>query len=157
MSGSARLASPARRRRIALVAAARYYRLASVGCEASLRVLICDDVADIGEGLALLLESQGHTAMVCHRGQDCLAKAREWKPHLVLIDLGLPDISGYTIAREIRKLDFGNDVTLVAFTAYAEPRDMRLAAQAGFDTHVKKSADPQLLVEIAAGIRPNRP
>jgi two-component system CheB/CheR fusion protein len=121
-----------------------------------LRILLCDDQPDIVQSLALLFQSQGYETVVTYDGAACLAKAREWKPHVAFIDIGLPDISGYQVAREIRALPFGKDVTLVAFTGYGKAEDVRSAAEAGFDQHVKKGGDPVALVEIAARVTRNR-
>ena len=121
-----------------------------------LRILLCDDQPDIVKSLALLFESQGYETALTYDGQSCVAKAREWRPHLAFLDIGLPDISGYEVAAEIRRLPFGQDVMLVAFTGYGKPEDIRKADEAGFDQHVKKGGDPVILVEIAARVTRNR-
>ena len=121
-----------------------------------LRILLCDDQPDIVQSLALLFESQGYETALTYDGQSCLAKAREWKPHLAFIDIGLPDLSGYEVATEIRRMPFGKDVMLVAFTGYGKPEDVEKADAAGFDHHVKKGGDPVVLVEIAARLVRNR-
>jgi CheY-like chemotaxis protein len=123
----------------------------------TVRVLLCDDNPDVIASLALLLESEGVATALSHAGRTCIDKARQWRPHLVFIDIGLPDMTGYEVAREIRQMDFGNDVTLVAYTGYGEAEDVQRAAQAGFDTHMKKGTDPVLLVELATRLKPNRP
>ena len=121
-----------------------------------LRILLCDDQPDIVKSLALLFESQGYETALTYDGQSAVAKAREWKPHLAFLDIGLPDLSGYDVAREIRNLPFGRDIMLVAFTGYGKPEDVRQADEAGFDHHVKKGGDPVVLVEIAARLVRNR-
>ena len=121
-----------------------------------LRILLCDDQPDIVQSLALLFESQGYETALTYDGQSCIAKAREWKPHLAFLDIGLPDLSGYEVAAEIRRLPFGKDIMLVAFTGYGKPEDVEKADQAGFDQHVKKGGDPVVLVEIAARLVRNR-
>jgi two-component system CheB/CheR fusion protein len=117
-----------------------------------LRILLCDDQADVVQSLALLFESQGYETALTYDGASCIAKAREWKPHVAFIDIGLPDISGYDVAREMRALSFGRELILVAFTGYGKPEDLRRAREAGFDQHVKKGGDPVALVEIAARV-----
>ena len=121
------------------------------------RVLLCDDNADAISTLCLLLESEGHEVSMCHAGLACIEKARSWRPHVVLVDIGLPDVSGYAVAREIRQLPFGRDVMLIAFTGHGHPQDMRFGAAAGFDAHMTKGTDPMLLVELAARARAARP
>jgi CheY-like chemotaxis protein len=122
-----------------------------------IRILLCDDQPDIVQSLALLFQSQGYETAVTCDGASCLEKARAWKPHLVLVDIGLPDRSGYEVAGELRRLPFGKDLTLVAFTGYGKPADVQRAEEAGFDHHVKKGGDPVALVEIAARVTRKRP
>ena len=117
-----------------------------------LRILLCDDQPDIVQSLALLFQSQGYDTAVTYVGSSCVHKARAWKPHLALVDIGLPDISGYEVATGLRALPFGKDLTLVAFTGYGKPEDVQRAEEAGFDHHVKKGGDPVALVEIAARV-----
>lgn len=114
------------------------------------RVLLCDDEPDAVNTLRLLLESEGHEVSVCHAGLACIEKARSWQPHIVVVDIGLPDVTGYAVAREIRQLPRGSEMILVAFTGYGHPQDVRLGAAAGFDAHMTKGTDPMLLVELAA-------
>lgn len=120
------------------------------------RILLCDDNADAANSLQLLLESEGHEVSVCYTGLACIAKARDWRPHLVVVDIGLPDVSGYAVAHEIRQMPFGRDVILVAFTGHGHPQDVRFGAAAGFDAHMTKGTDPMLLVELAARTRAAR-
>jgi len=122
----------------------------------ALRILFCDDQPDIVQSLAMLFDSQGYETAVCYDGKTAVQKALAWKPHLAFLDIGLPDISGYDVAAQIRKLPFGKDVTLVAFTGYGKPEDLQRAEEAGFDQHVKKGGDPIVLVEIAARLTRNR-
>lgn len=121
-----------------------------------LRILLCDDQPDIVQSLAMLFDSQGYETAVTFDGGSCIAKARDWKPHLAFLDIGLPDITGYEVAAEIRRMSFGADVTLVAFTGYGKREDLDRAAKAGFDQHVKKGGDPIVLVEIAARLTRKR-
>lgn len=116
----------------------------------SLRVLLCDDNSDAVDSLSMLLQSEGHETEVCYSAQACVEKARGWGPHLVLVDIGLPDASGRWVAEQIRQMPFGRDVVLVAFTGQDDGEDLRAGAAAGFDTHMLKGKDPVLLVELAA-------
>ncbi|HET7366627.1 MAG TPA: response regulator [Burkholderiales bacterium] len=117
------------------------------------RILLCDDDADAVDTLRLLLESEGHEVSVCHAGLACIEKARSWQPHIIVVDIGLPDVSGYAVAREIRQMPCGREVILVALTGYGHPQDIRFGAAAGFDAHMTKGTDPILLVELAARTR----
>jgi CheY-like chemotaxis protein len=116
----------------------------------ALRILLCDDNRDFVSTLALLLQSEGHETWHCFLGRAAIDKARRWQPDLALIDIGLPDITGYAVAQEIRRMHFAKELTLVAVTGYAEPEDVRLAAAAGFDLHIKKGTDSMMFVELAA-------
>lgn len=129
----------------------------SPGVNRALRVLLCDDNADAAATLALLFQSHGHSSAICYRADQCIAKAREWRPHLAIIDIGLPDLPGYAVASAIRMMDFGADVTLIAYTGYDDPHDIERATEAGFDVHLSKSADPGRLIQLAAALKPDRP
>lgn len=122
----------------------------------ALRILFCDDQPDIVHSLAMLFDAQGYATAVTYNGRSCVDKARAWQPHLAFLDIGLPDISGYEVASEMRRLPFGDDLVLVAFTGYADPADVKRAKDAGFDRHVKKGGDPVMLVDIAARVAPKR-
>lgn len=121
-----------------------------------LRILFCDDQPDVVQSLAMLFDPPRYQTAITSSGLECVARAREWKPHLAFLDIGLPDISGYEVASEIRRLPFGTDVVLVAFTGYGDAADIVRATEAGFDQHVKKGGDPLALVEIAARLNPRR-
>src|SRR2546423_13388194 len=111
----------------------------------ALRILLCDDNPDFVATLALLLESEGHDIWKCLLGRACIDKAREWQPELALIDIGLPDVTGYAVAQEIRRMAFAKELTLVAVTGYAEPEDVRHAAAAGVDRPLQQGNDPMLV------------
>jgi CheY-like chemotaxis protein len=123
----------------------------------ALRILFCDDQPDIVRSLASLFDlQQGYETVLTYSGLECIRKASEWRPHLAVLDIGLPDVTGYEVAAQIRRMPFGASVMLVAFTGYGEPADVQRATEAGFDRHVKKGADPIQLVEIAAQLRGRR-
>lgn len=114
-----------------------------------MRVLICDDNADGADTLAVLLRSHGHDVRVSYAGGECLRQALEWKPALAFLDIGLPDMTGYGVARQLRA-SFGADVLLVAVTGYDSPEDRTVSAEAGFDLHLSKPVQLDRLVSIAA-------
>jgi CheY-like chemotaxis protein len=119
-----------------------------------LRILLCDDQPDIVQSLALLFQSQGYETVVTYDGAACLAKAREWKPHVAFIDIGLPDISGYQVAREIRASEGGERIYLVALTGYGQPIDRRRALESGFNEHMVKPVDRERLMRTVVDIEP---
>ena len=115
-----------------------------------LRILLCDDNTDAVGSLAVLLEEEGYEPSVCYSAKACVEKARQCAPHLVVVDIGLPDASGHWVAEQIRRMPFGKDVVLVAFTGQENADDLRAGVAAGFDAHMTKGQDPVLLLELAA-------
>jgi DNA-binding response OmpR family regulator len=102
------------------------------------RILLVDDDPDSSEPLSLLLQSKGHETRVATDGAQAISVADEFKPNCVLLDLGLPRMDGYEVARRLRDRPYGSDVVLVALTGWAG-RDIRSrAAEAGFDYHIVK-------------------
>lgn len=120
-----------------------------------MRVLVVDDNRDAADGLALLLGIAGHEARATYCGADALALARESRPDVILLDLGMPGMDGYQVARELRRDPATGGVTLVALTGWGLDEDRARAAEAGFDRHVTKpvsfDALRQLLADIASG------
>jgi PAS domain S-box-containing protein len=102
------------------------------------RVLVIEDDADSRECLKLLLETEGHAVALSSTGAAALAEAATFQPDIALVDVGLPDMDGYEVARRLRMLPGGKDVKLIAITGYGADKDRRRAKQAGFDVHVTK-------------------
>jgi CheY-like chemotaxis protein len=124
------------------------------------RVLVAEDIPDAAEMLRLMLESMGHQVRVAADGVQAVAIAREFAPEIALLDIGMPRMDGYEAARQIRAV-LGRDVILVALTGWGQEDDQRRARDAGFDRHLTKPADPDVLEELitsaAAGrIQPRR-
>jgi PAS domain S-box-containing protein len=112
----------------------------------SLRMVLVEDQDDGREALAALLERRGHAIRQAATGQQGVDVAVESAPDVVLVDIGLPDISGYEVARRLREA-LGRRVQLVALTGYGQPQDRARAEQAGFDAHLVKPVDPTRLLE----------
>jgi PAS domain S-box-containing protein len=106
------------------------------------RVLVVDDNEDAADSLAELLRLLGHAVDVAYDGPSALAHARAEPPDAVLCDLGLPGMSGYDVARQLRAAGAGG-ARLIAVSGYAQPEDVERALQAGFDAHVAKPPDPR--------------
>jgi DNA-binding response OmpR family regulator len=102
------------------------------------RVLVVDDDRDIAESCAVLLQLAGFEAMTACKGRDALQLACEFHPHVVLLDIGLPDLSGYDVARRLKADLTLPTITLVAITAYASEEHRRQARAAGFDHYLVK-------------------
>jgi PAS domain S-box-containing protein len=120
------------------------------GQDAPLRVLVVDDNRDSAESMALLLRVSGHQAWVASDGAGALALAREHSPGAVVLDIGLPGMDGYQVARALRALPQTGDSLLIALTGYGQEEDRRRSQDAGFDKHFVKPVDPESLFEALA-------
>jgi two-component system, sensor histidine kinase len=109
------------------------------------RVLVIEDNPDARASLRLLLKLFGCEVEVAGDGIAGLRKALEWRPDAAVVDIGLPLIDGYQVARSVRAA-LGERVRLVAVTGYASPWDRDLAFLAGFDAHLPKPANPEALL-----------
>jgi CheY-like chemotaxis protein len=116
----------------------------------SLRVLVVDDNADAAQMLAALLEVQGHAVSVEYDARGALARARSEQPDVLLLDIGLPDMDGYELARRLRAQPENANATLVALTGYGQNQDRDEARQAGFDHYLVKPADLNEVNEVLA-------
>lgn len=114
------------------------------------RVLIIDDNADSAEALALLTQSWGHQVAVAHDGPGALALAESFAPESVLVDIGLPGMDGYEVARRLREQTRYRDLVLVALTGYGREEDRSAARAAGFDDHLVKPAEIEALEGVLA-------
>jgi signal transduction histidine kinase/ActR/RegA family two-component response regulator len=121
--------------------------------QAPLRVLIVDDNVDAAAMLATLLELDGHEVSVEHDGRSGLQRARLDRPQVLLLDIGLPDMDGYQLAREVRKLPDLAGAVLVALTGYGQGQDRLEAERSGFDHHLVKPASMERISEILAQAR----
>jgi CheY-like chemotaxis protein len=118
-----------------------------------LKVLVVDDNEDAAITLSMILEVHGHTTEVAHDGLQALAAAREFKPAVVFLDIGLPRMNGYEVARAMRKIPELAHVVLVALTGWGAESDRALSKEAGFDYHLTKPVElatvQTLLVSLA--------
>jgi CheY-like chemotaxis protein len=119
-----------------------------------LRVLLADDDRDGALTLSALLELEGYEVRAVHGGQEALDAAREFRPHVMLIDIGMPKITGYEAARRLRQR-YGEDCpVLIAVTGWKQASDKILATLAGFDHHVAKPYDPAALITLLSKLTP---
>jgi two-component system CheB/CheR fusion protein len=116
----------------------------------SRRVLVVDDNLDQAVSLGKLLEMMGHEVHVTYDGLRALDAAEEFRPEVALIDIGLPGIDGYELARRLRRSPHLEHTVLVAQTGWGQPSDQLLSEQAGFDFHLVKPVAPERLIEILA-------
>jgi CheY-like chemotaxis protein len=117
------------------------------------RVLVVDDNIDAAESTAAFLRLEGHEVKAVHDGLQALASLKVFDPHVVVLDIGLPGLDGYAVARQLRERGDTSHVLLIALTGYGQKEDRSRAAEAGFDYHFVKPADPR---EIQAAIERGR-
>lgn len=118
------------------------------------RVLIVEDNEDTGQGMLRLLESVGLEVRLESNGAQALAAAAAFVPHVILLDIGLPDIDGYELARQLRRSDSIGDVFIVAVSGFSRPEDRARAYDAGCDYHLVKPVDFGELYEVIKGGKP---
>jgi CheY-like chemotaxis protein len=106
----------------------------------SVRVLIVDDNIDAAESLALLLETSGHTVAAVHSGLAALEAINIHRPEVVFLDIGLPELDGYEVAKKVRSGALSDQILLVAMTGYGQQTDRDRSRAAGFDHHLVKPA-----------------
>jgi PAS domain S-box-containing protein len=124
---------------------------AAPGPSVTSRVLAVDDNQDALEAVATLLRMAGHPVETAESGEAALEKARAYKPEVVLLDIGLPGMDGYEVARRIRAEPWGNRALLIAMTGWGQDKDKRLAHEAGFNAHLTKPVDLAQLGRLLAG------
>src|SRR5829696_6006649 len=112
------------------------------------RVLVADDNQDAANSLGLLLELYGHEVFTAYTGTQALEVAEKERPDLIFLDIGMPDMNGYEVARCIRDTEWGHGVTLVAATGYGTANDVSMAEGAGFNHHFLKPLEMKLLDEV---------
>ena len=113
-----------------------------------LRVLVADDDRDAVASLLELLEDEGHEARGVYTGLDVLDSVRDFAPDAVLLDIGMPHVTGWEVARELRVRYASARPVLIAVTGRNEPSDRNLSQLAGFDHHVSKPYDPDQLLAL---------
>lgn len=135
--------------------AARPATPATAGAGAGMpsRILVVDDLAASAETLMTLLQMEGFEVRVAHEGQQALAIAREFRPEVVLLDIGLPGMNGFEVANVLRRQPESQHALLIALTGYGEAESRSRSAQAGFDFHMVKPADVNLLLTMIANPR----
>jgi PAS domain S-box-containing protein len=116
----------------------------------SRRVLVADDNRDAADTLGLLLELYGHEVRVAHSGNAALEVAQTFHPDVALLDIGMPDLDGYEVARNLRVENAYPDIVLIALTGYGQDGDKARARAAGFDHHLTKPVDPSKLEALIA-------
>jgi len=118
--------------------------------QASSRILVVDDLAASAETLMTLLEMEGFEVKVASEGVSALKIAEDFRPDVVLLDIGLPGMNGFEVAHRLRNQVWSRDMLLIALTGYGEAESRSRSTQAGFDFHMVKPADVNLLLSMLA-------
>jgi CheY-like chemotaxis protein len=113
-------------------------------------VLVADDNRDAADTLALLLDMDGYETAVAYGGQQALDSIRQNRPDAVILDIGMPDLNGYEVARRIREEDWARNLLLLAITGWGHPDDVARAKAAGFNEHLTKPVDADSVVRLLA-------
>jgi CheY-like chemotaxis protein len=114
------------------------------------RVLVVDDNRDSADSLAAMLRLPGHAVQVAYDGASAMALAETAHPDVLVLDLGMPQTSGYDVARWVRRQPWGAGLRLIALTGWGQDEDRRRTREAGFDLHLTKPVDPDRLVAMLA-------
>jgi PAS domain S-box-containing protein len=121
--------------------------------KSSLRILIVDDNRDGADSLAMMLRVMGNDTRTAYDGQEGVDVAEEFRPDVLLLDIGLPKLNGYEACRRIREQAWGKCVTLIAVTGWGQDEDRCRSHDAGFDHHMVKPVDPQALMKMLSGLQ----
>jgi PAS domain S-box-containing protein len=117
------------------------------------RILVVDDNQDAASSLAVLLKVLGHDTQIAHEGEQAIEIAAREQPEIVLLDIGMPKMSGYDVCRRLRELPTGNDMTIVAVTGWGQESDRQKSVEAAFDGHMVKPVEPRELLKLLANLQ----
>ena len=117
------------------------------------RILVVDDNKDAADSLAMLLRVDGNDIRTAYDGPEAVEVAEMFHPEVVLLDIGLPKLNGYDVARRIRQQPWGQDATLIALTGWGKDEDRRLSQEAGFNFHLVKPVDLAALENLLSGLQ----
>ncbi len=112
------------------------------------RVLVVDDLRDSADSLAMLLRLFGQDVATVYGGEEAIREAERFRPEVVLLDLGMPQVDGYEVCRHLRAEPWGAEVFIIALTGWGQEDDRRSVSAAGFDFHLVKPVDPDALMAL---------
>jgi PAS domain S-box-containing protein len=121
------------------------------------KVLVVDDNEDTAASLSTMLQIMGHDVRTASDGLEALEAAEAYRPDVVLLDIGLPKLNGYEVARRLRQQPWGRGARLIALTGWGQEQDRQRAKEAGFDEHLVKPVEPAALERLLATVRPGPP
>jgi CheY-like chemotaxis protein len=114
------------------------------------RIMVVDDNCDAANSLAMLLRTLGHQVKVAHSGSDALAMVESFAPAIMFLDIGMPEMDGYEVARRLRADPTNTGLCLAALTGWGQVEDRRKTAEAGFNHHIVKPPDMQAILRVVA-------
>jgi CheY-like chemotaxis protein len=117
--------------------------------------MVIDDNRDSADSLALLLGLNGHLTQVAYDGHSGVEQAEQWRPEVVVLDIGMPDINGYEVCRQIRQRPWGRTAVVIAQTGWGQQSDRQRAKDEGFDAHVVKPVDLATLTRLIETLVPS--
>lgn len=120
------------------------------------RILVVDDNRDTAHSLALLMRMSGENTQTAYDGAQAVELAASFRPDVILLDIGLPRMSGYQACRAIRQQPWGREIVIVAVTAWGQESDRLESKAAGFDEHMVKPVVYETLTEVLAGLWASR-
>ena len=120
------------------------------------RLLVVDDNQDAADSLAMLLRLQGHEVRVAYSGLAALEMTKTYTPDVVFLDIGMPGMDGYEVARRMRQQPGLENVVLAALTGWGQQEDRRRTAEAGFNHHLVKPPEPKAVESVLAELKPTR-
>lgn len=121
-----------------------------------LRIVVVDDCADATDMLALLLQMAGYEVLRSYTGADAIEKISAYQADVAILDLAMPEVDGYEVARQVRQREASKDVLLIAVTGFADDAHRRRAREVGFDHYFVKPVDFAILREVVEGQRSER-
>jgi CheY-like chemotaxis protein len=121
-------------------------------CSSAYRVLVVDDNEDSADSLSMLLDLMGHDTRTAYDGLSAVETATAFRPHVILLDIGLPKLNGYDACRRIREQQWDETVVIIALTGWGNDEDKCRSKEAGFNFHMVKPVDPAALEKLMAGL-----
>jgi CheY-like chemotaxis protein len=125
------------------------------GSKPQRRVLVVDDNQDSADSLAMLLEITGNKTYLAHDGVEAFKAIEEYRPEVVLLDIGLPGLDGHEVCRRVREKPWGKDIVLIALTGWGQEDDRRKSERAGFNGHLVKPVDYDKLLDLLESLTTN--
>jgi CheY-like chemotaxis protein len=117
-----------------------------------LKILVVDDNQDSALSMAMMLSIMGHETRTAHDGEAAVSTAQTFRPHVVLLDIGLPKLNGYEVAQQIRQHDWGTGMFLIAVTGWGQDEDRQRSEEVGLNLHMVKPVEPAVLEDLLANL-----